>query len=72
MSATTYVFYGQIRKISTVNVLVFEHFISYNFGLNFAHYAVVSSNVLSGMANSVDPDQTAAAILLETLVFKFF
>ena len=29
------------------------------FGLNFAFYAVASSNTDSGMANSVDPDQTA-------------
>ena len=31
-----------------------EHFIPYNFGLNFAFYAAV----LSVKANSVDPDQT--------------
>ena len=58
--------------------LNFEHFILYYSGLNYASYA------LSGMANSVDPDQTAPSgavwsgsalfayvILSETLVFEF-
>ena len=37
----------------------FEHFITYYFGLNFAFYAVFLE-ILSGMATSVDPDQTAS------------
>ena len=37
----------------------FEHFIPYFFCLNFAFYTVVSFKILSGIANSVDQDQTA-------------
>ena len=61
--------------------LNFKHFIPYLFSQKFTFYTVVSLN--SGMANSVDPDQTAPegavwsgstlfayAILLETLVYE--
>ena len=37
--------------------MIFEHFIPYFFGLNFAFYTA-GSQILSGRANSVDPDQT--------------
>ena len=57
-----------------VNVLKIEHFMPCVFGLNFAFYAVFLK-LFSGMANNVDPDQTAPfalfayAILWGTLVF---
>ena len=38
----------------------FKHYITYYFGKNFAFYAVFLE-ILSGMATSVDPDQTAAS-----------
>ena len=46
----------------------FEHFIPYFFGLNFAMY-----ELLNGMANSVDPDQTtlfAYATESDSLVYE--
>ena len=61
----------------------FKCFIPYSVGLNFAFYAFVSQNMLHGMANRVDPDQTAPlgavwsgsslfayVILSETLVYE--
>ena len=57
----------------------FEHFIIYYFGLNFAVLQLfLKIHVLSGMANTVDPDQTAPFValhclhvnLFDTLVFK--
>ena len=54
-----------------LNVFKFQTLYSYFFGLNFAYYAIFYLKC-SGMANSVDPDQTVASYtgLSETLVYK--
>ena len=61
------------ETITTVNVLNFLMLYSI-FGLNFVFYAFFFfCKILNGMANNVDPDQTAlfaCTILLETLVYE--
>ena len=64
---------------NTVNVFKFQTLYYILFGLKLAFYAIDSS-ILSGMANSEDPNQTAplgsgsalfaCAILSEALVYK--
>ena len=67
----TYVVCTQAEALlmSTVNVLKF-HFIPSFFVLMFYFCAVVSK-ILSGMANSVDPDQEQSDLGLHCLHMKF-
>ena len=44
-----------------VDILMFQTLYSILFCLNFAVYAVILK-IFSGMANCVDPDQTAQAV----------
>ena len=46
-----------VRSGSTVNS---EHFISNKFGLKLIFYSI--SKIFSGMANCVEPDQTATVL----------
>ena len=49
-----------------VNVLKFEHFIPFFFGLIFAFFQLFLK-ILSGIANSADPDQTAPLFWVYTV-----
>ena len=53
-----------------VNVLNFKHFIPYFFGLNLL-FVQWSLKMLSGIANSEDPDQTAPDLGLHCLYMVF-
>ena len=55
--------YGRCPKISNT----FKYF----FGLNFLHFMQLLLKILSDMANSVDPDQTAPDLGLHCLHMPF-